>query len=259
MKTSWSFLFAWLANLLMPGLGHVCYREFAFGLFIYLITLMGSILFVASFFVDLPPWGLWLLLGLPLLFYVFTFVDLTRTVRRSFSKRAVSVRRVTVVLIVGLAYQLFSPTTVTNFLWRNRPTVLRLHSAHLSPLFSPGDVLFVNPMAYKLEVVILDRPVLHRLPGRFELVQVEGRTESRFIGAVLGLPGEMVEVVNGVVAIDGHFLVEASALGVPLRGDCPLTVVDDYSILVATFRLGRIDRVEQVPLDRLAGRISGLL
>lgn len=259
MNTSRRLLMAWLTNLLMPGLGHVCFREITFGLFVYLITLMGIVLFVASFFVDLASWSLWILLGLPLLFYGFTFVDLMRTVRKPSSKRPVSVRRIIVALLFGLLYQIFSPTTVTNLLWRNRPDVQRLEHTQLSPRFSPGDLLVINPLAYRLSFVVFDQPILHRLPDRYDLVQFESRTGTRFVGGVIGLPGEVVEMIDGVIIVDGGFAGESMMLGVPLVGDCPLTAVNEYSILVATFRLGRIDRVEQVPLDRLVGRVSGLL
>jgi hypothetical protein len=84
-------IFAWMLNLLLPGLGHFYWREYAFGLFVFLVMLLASVLYVASFFVPMPGAVTWLVLGLPIMFYGFTFVDLARTARL----KRVSINRTT--------------------------------------------------------------------------------------------------------------------------------------------------------------------
>ena len=77
-----SISFAALLNLLLPGLGHSYWRDYTFGLFIFLILLVAATLFFVSFLVTLPVLVKIILFGLPTLFYIFSFLDLARTLRR---------------------------------------------------------------------------------------------------------------------------------------------------------------------------------
>jgi len=63
----------YLLHLLLPGLGHVLAKEYVFGLFVFLVTLLAVVLFFVSFLVAMPPLAEFVLLGLPVIFYVFTF------------------------------------------------------------------------------------------------------------------------------------------------------------------------------------------
>jgi len=67
----------------LPGLAHALYREYLFGLFIFLIMQLGVALMVVSYLVDMPTLAKWLLLGLP---FVFTFSHL-QTFGEPFARR----------------------------------------------------------------------------------------------------------------------------------------------------------------------------
>ena len=82
MKNRKSPVFAIVLNLLLPGLGHIYWGEFLFGVFVFLIMLISVILFFVSFFLSLSLVPKIILLATPLLFYLFTFVDLVKVVRR---------------------------------------------------------------------------------------------------------------------------------------------------------------------------------
>ena len=64
-----SVTFSSLLHLLLPGLGHVFWREYAFGLFVFLVMLIAAVLFFVSFLVTIPVLVKVLLLGLPLVFF----------------------------------------------------------------------------------------------------------------------------------------------------------------------------------------------
>jgi hypothetical protein len=249
----------WLLNLLIPGLGHIFVREYSFGLFIYLVTLIGVVLFAASFFIELSGWALLLLFGLPVTFYAFTFVDLARTVRARQTTIARSRRGWYWFLVIGLAYQLLAPTAVVNLAWRNRPEVFLHDTPRLSPRYAVGTWLKASPLAYRLEIATVSKPIMHDLPDRYDLVRFETSDGERAVGAVLGLPGEQVEIISGVVVVNGLTDYNAAPLGTPLAGDCPLTRVGEFSILVAIFNIGRVEQVLEVPLGRVTGKISELL
>ena len=128
MQLKRNLIIAWLLNLLLPGLGHFYYKEFSFGLFIYLITLLASVLFVAMFFVPLPWYAELLIFWLPILFYLFTFVDLTRTAKLKRTNFNRSRRGLVLFLVVGLGYQILAPPAAINFGWRNRPEIYTTES-----------------------------------------------------------------------------------------------------------------------------------
>ncbi|MCK4816755.1 hypothetical protein KA005_13375, partial [bacterium] len=152
MRIQNNLILAWFLNLLLPGLGHFYWKEFSFGLFIYLITLLASVLYVAMFFVPLPWYAELLILWLPVLFYGFTFVDLTRTVKLKRSKLKRSARFMIILLVFGMAYQVLSPTAILNFGWRNRPEIYTMQHNRLNPKFATGDLLKANQLDYTINI-----------------------------------------------------------------------------------------------------------
>ncbi len=249
---------ALLLNAFIPGLGHFIWGEVLFSLFVFLVMLIAVMLFVVSLLVPLPLPVKYLLFGLPLLFYAFTFLDVTRTVRSKSTSRSVTTRRFILSLAVGLLYQLLSPTALGNFGLNNLPELFIQPDNHLSPVFAKGEILKASPLSYFVNLAILDRPVVHELPLRYDIVRFRDSTGNRLTGIVLGLPGEEIETVDGVVAINRYPDTENGPRGLALQGDWPLTRVSDYSILVAIVNLGVIQNVYQVPIRQVLGKVNEL-
>jgi len=249
---------SWLLNLLLPGLGHFYWREYAFGLFVYLVMLLASVLFVVSLFVSLPGIAVWLILGLPVVFYLFTFVDLARTRKRKRVSVNRSMRAAVIILLVGLAHQLLSPSALLNFGYRNRPEIYRMPHNRLNPLFVTGDILAASSLAYFVNIAFVDRPILRRLPQRFDMVRFEDDSGRRHTGFVIGLPQEEVVIIEGLLVADGVPDLSDGPDGIVLSGDWPLTQADPYSILVATVSQGLLDQVYEVPLTKLIGKVDKL-
>ena len=245
-------------NLLVPGLGHLFWKEYLFGIFIFLVMFLASILLVISFFITLPNLVVLVFFGLPLVFYIFTFIDLRRTVNSKCQNFSFQLRTVIFFLVVGVVYQLVSPIAPINFGLVNRPDVFFQENNRLSPMFSKGDLLKASRLAYKVDLYLVNRPILHSLPQRYDIVRYNAGSGRRFNGIVIGLPGEQIEVADGVIIVDGMPDLGEAPGGIILTGDCPLTLVDGYSILVATLSLGRIDEVHEVPLLKLVGKVSSL-
>ncbi|MBK7143550.1 MAG: hypothetical protein IPH75_15915 [bacterium] len=248
--------FALLLNLLLPGAGHFLWRETLFGLFVFLTMLLAAALFVVQYLISLPALAIWFLLGLPGLFYLFTFVDLTRTVRTRRAKVTPTKYAALVCLIIGIIYQVASPSAAVNFTIRNFPDIFKISDSHLSPLYRQGDIAVANRLAYTAEIPFLKRPVLHKLPERFDLVRFSDDNGRLKTGFVIGKPVETIYLVDGVLTADDLPIVVTLPTGFALTGEWPLTVVEDYSILVGTFNLGTLDDLHQVPLDQVVGRVG---
>jgi len=242
----------------MPGLGHLLWHEYIFGIFTFLVMLLGSVLIVVSFFVHLPPVVALVLYGLPLMFYAFTFIDLARTVRSHRNTAAPGRRAAIIALVVAVAYQLLSPLAPGNFLLRNFPEVFTQENNRLSPLYSRGDILKASRLSYMVDLFIVSKPILHALPQRYDIVRFTDDTGRKMNGLVVGLPGERIQIADGLIVINGLPDVGEAPGGIILSGDCPLTPVGEYSILAARLNLGRIDEVHEVPLVDLVGKVGRL-
>ncbi|MBU0982583.1 MAG: hypothetical protein KKA42_01845 [candidate division Zixibacteria bacterium] len=253
-----TFGFAVILNLLLPGLGHVFWRDYLFGVFVFLILLIAVALMFVSFLVSLPLTAKLVLFGLPVLFFAFTFVDLSKTVNRRFHNSRRSRTAAFAFLGSVLAFQLLVPFTPGNFLLRNRPELFRQPDHHLSPLHSKGDLLVTNRMAYTVDLFFAERPLLHDLPRVGEIVRFDDRQSVRRTGLVLGPPGSDVQMIDGQLVIDGSTVSPAVLESLNLNGDMPLTLVEQASILVVTLTLGAVDGVYQVPVDHLVGRVDQL-
>jgi hypothetical protein len=248
----------WLLNLLLPGLGHFYWKEYAFGLFVYLVMLLASVLFVVSLFVTLPVAAAWLILGLPVIFYLFTFLDLTRTRQRKLVSVNRSTKAAAIIIVVGLAHQFLAPNALFNFAYRNRPEVYRMPHNQMNPLFATGDLLAADRLAYFVDIAFVNRPILRRLPERFDVVRFEDAPGRRRTGFVVGLPQEEVVIIEGLVVADGIPDPRDGPGGISLSGDWPLTQAGPYSILVGTVALGSLDQVYEVPLTGLIGKVDKL-
>ena len=254
-----SRLSASLLNLLLPGLGHVYWKEPMFGLFVFLVTLIAIVLFFLTFFVHLSTLVKVVLFGLPAVFYLFTFFDLNRTVKHRRGKTIRSVKTATIYFVIAVSYQLIVPIAPGNFLLRNMPEAFVLENNSLAPLYSRDDLLRTNRLAYTADIFFADRPVLHALPERYDAVRFVDDDGRQRCGFVVGLPNEEIEILEGIIIVNGLPDYEGSSLGWNISGDCTLTWVQGYSILIVTLNFGSIDRVYELPLERLEGKVNKLL
>ncbi|HWR82480.1 MAG TPA: hypothetical protein VN285_04195 [Candidatus Deferrimicrobium sp.] len=250
--------FAILLQLLLPGLGHLYWREYLFGVFVFLVTLLASVLFVVSFLFPLSWIVKLIMYTLPLLFYAFTFYDLLRSVRRRRSTGHLPLRFPVILLLGSVVYQLLSPIAPVNFGWQNRPIAFEQKDGSLSPLYSRGELLLVNRLSYSINLSLLNRPLLHSLPERYEVVAYLDSAGRQDVGLIVGLPGESVQIVDGVVVVDDLPDFGDAPGGIVLAGDAPLTTVGGYSVLVAELNLGRVIEVHEVSLAALRGRVRVL-
>lgn len=248
--------FALLLNLLLPGTGHFLWKEVLFGLFVFLIMLLAAAIGIVQFLIPLPKAALWLLLGLPILFYLFTFIDLARTVKTKRAKLVPTANGAILLVAAGLVYQIISPSAVVNFGIRNFPEFSRVTDSHLSPLYRQGDVVLANRLAYTARIPLLNRQVLHNLPERFDLVRFVSENGQHQSGFILGLANELVEITDDALTADDTPIHITLPPGFQLSGEWPLTEVADYSILVGTFNLGTLDDLHLVRLDSLVGRVD---
>jgi hypothetical protein len=253
-----SVTFSFLLHLLVPGLGHIYWKEYAFGLFVFLIMLLAAALFFLSFLVSIPPLVQLLLLGLPVVFYVFSFVDLNRSVtsRRPTVKR--TFRAAWLFLIFAVVYQVAAPVTPINFMLRNRPDLYRVDTNEFSPVIEQGDLASATPLPYYVDLFFLDFPVYHDLPQHFDIVRYVDGSGDRRTGLVIGLPDEQVKVEDGRLIVDGYPKFHEGSGRILQSGNWPLTSVEDNSILVATLSFGQVEAVTQVPLISLVGRVNRL-
>lgn len=250
---------AHLLNLLLPGLGHVYVREYLFGLFIFLVMLMAAVVAYVTFLIPMSKWAVLFLLGLPLLFYVFTFVDLQKTFNKKAERVNRSNRFILLIAMLALTYQFLSPTALVCFGRHNGPEIFRQDSSHLEPLYGQGEMLVSNRLSYQVDLILFDSPALHRLPERFDVVRYLDSSGERKCGVVLGYAGEEIEVIDATLLIDNIPVWEASPLGAPLAGQWLPTSADAGQLLVADFRNGRIVKTTAVNLDDLHGKVSRIL
>lgn len=258
MNSAKSKIIAYLYNLLLPGLGHLYWKEISFGLFVFLIMLIGTTLYFLSFFLQLNIWLTLLLFFLPILFYVFTFVDLAKTVDRKQTKINRTTKHLWIFLLVGIVYQLFAPIAPANFYLRNIPEVFKQTDGNLSPMFSRGEYLKTNRLAYLVNLFFLDQPVLHTFPQRYTPVRYYDASEHKRIGIVLALPGEYLSVENGYLLINNSPQLIPEHVQLRFNQDYELTSVGEYSIMVGDFRMGTISDIHEVPLDKLIGKVEKL-
>ncbi|MFQ5498615.1 MAG: hypothetical protein ACE5FH_02995 [Candidatus Zixiibacteriota bacterium] len=250
--------FVWLLNLLLPGLGHVCNGDFVFGLFVFLIMLIGVALFAVTSFVSVSNPVMLVTVGLPVLFYLFTFADLGRIARAGIKRRERTRRARIIFFAIGLAYQLFCPIALVNFGIVNRPELFVLSDNRLSPIYSEGELMKASRLDYFVEFFAVTPPILHSLPERYDIVRFSNQSGRVINGLVIGLPAEGIELFDGVLVVDGVADYLSVPDGLPLEGNWPLTSVDQFSILVATMNLGIVDNVYEVSLSELVGKVDRL-
>jgi signal peptidase I len=124
----------------------------------------------------------------------------------------------------------------------------RVHGHSMDPTLQDGEFLLVNRLEYsrididKLGrfIPFLDtsgdqkRNVFHG-PDRGDIVILEDPRDpsgDRLVKRVIGLPGEKLEIVNGVVYINGHKLDEPYIKQVPTGNTPPIVLpADEYFVM----------------------------
>lgn len=243
-------------NLLMPGLGHIYWKEYIFGIFVFLVVLIGMILFFVSFFTDLSKPAIIGMLSLPVIFYMFTFVDLLKTKKQKSSSVNRLPRTIYFYFLVGFVFQVVAPITPTNFMLRNFPEYFIIEQNNLSPIFHQGDLVKSDKLAYIINIFFIEKPILKDLPDRYDLVRFVQENGQREVGMVLAFPNEEFELTQGVVVVNGIPDPSLPPGNLMFTGDIELTPINEYSILVATLNLGTIDRVYQISLSDLVGKVE---
>lgn len=248
-----------LLQLLLPGMGHFYIRERLFGAFVFLVMLLAALLFAASFFLSLPGLARLVMFGLPLFFYLFSFVDLYKNIKSESAKKRSPINGFRFFVIAGITYQLLAPVALGNFLIINRPDIYRMESTGLAPELTKGAVLISDNLSFQVRFLAFQKVILHALPERFDIIRVEDTDGNAHTGLVVGMPGEDVEIQSGIVVVDGtpDLLTEKGSR--MTGGDWPLTKVGKYVMLVAVMKTGGIDTVLQIPLDAPFGKVRRLL
>ena len=249
--------FAVLLSLLAPGLGHIFWREYLFGVFIFLVMSVASVLVFFSFLVELPLLLKWGLFGLPVLFYLFTFVDLKRSIRRNKATPLPGAKIAPVFLLSAILVNLCLPLSPTNLALRNHPTLSTIHAETFKPLFNKGELCLVDRLAYRVNLFFLDKPLFYGRPNRWDLISFTDEGETDQLGLVVGFGGEEVSYTGGVLLVDSLANSDQSWVPAP-DGEIPLTRVEAGGILVATLEKGTLVGTRQI-LDRnIVGKVHPL-
>ncbi len=252
----------WLSlilQILMPGLGHAYWKEYAFGLFVFLVMLLTSAIFFVSLLIPLSSLAKFALLGLPLVFYLFAFFDLAKSVRMRRSSIKHTTRIAIICLVVGLVYQIASPSAPGNFIIRNHPSVSRVGGSQLAPFLRSEEWFWVNRAAYAADVFFLNRPLLHKLPEFTDLIAYHETDGVTRYGMVMGGLSESIEVSAGILYLNGSPINDLLPKGLLLAQDWPLTTSDETSILVATLSAGAIAAFQSVSLADIDGQVHRLM
>ena len=250
--------FGLLLNLLLPGAGHLYWREYLFGTFVFLVMVIASVLFFFSFLVNLPLVLKATLFGLPTLFYAFTFVDLGKVICLKRTRKAHSVRLAWIVILAALALSFILPLSPLNFALRNRPQIARVEAGQLGTLTGGSSLCLVDRSAYRVNLFFLDEPYPRRLPERWDLVLFHEPGGLARTGLVLALGGEEATFFNDSLFVDGFPMASHESLSLEHGGQVPLLRVDSDRLLVATLKQGAIDEALQVWPRDVIGKVHRL-
>jgi len=158
----------------------------------------------------------------------------------SFVFEIVKIVIIALVIVVPIRYLIFQPFFVKG--------------QSMEPNFENGDYLIIDELSYKI-----------RDPQRGEVVvfKYPYDTSQRYIKRIIGLPGETVEVGNGVVAVyneeGGRVLEESDYLYPYLNtpGEARITLGEDEYFVMGDNRPASSDsrRWGPVPREDMVGRV----
>lgn len=193
---------AGLLSLIQPGLGQVYNGEIRKALFIYLLPILlipGLILCLRSEFLRIFL-ASYALLGS--VYYIFVFVDATRTAKRhenhySLKKYNKAIAYIGVYLIVAILSVSISTVVKLNII-----QAFRFPSASMEPTLLIGDHILV------------DRSQSERNPHRGDLIVFEYPVDPTkdFVKRVVAVGGDTVELRNKELIVNGKAVTEAYAV-----------------------------------------------
>lgn len=250
--------FGLLLNLVLPGAGHVYWREYLFGIFVFLVMAIASVLFFFSFLVELPIGIKVVLFGLPTVFYGFSYVDLWRSIRRNGRHQVCSAHGAWAFLLAATAACLVVPLSPTNFALRNLPQIFSIKTGQLDSMQDGRVLCLVDRAAYRVNLFFLDEPYPRRTSARWDLVRFYDQDDSTRFGLVLGHSGEEVAFFNDSLFVDGYPVPGPETFSLGSGGRVPLTHVDPDGILVATLIRGAIEEVFQISPRDVIGKVHRL-
>lgn len=122
----------------------------------------------------------------------------------------------------------------------------RVDGPSMQPSYEEGQFIMVNKLTYRFgdpqrgDVIIFDPPFSSEYP---------------FIKRVIGLPGELVQIENGKIYIDGNLLDESPDMGEPNR-DVSVFVPEDSYFVLGDHRDNSRDSTESwtVPRENIVGK-----
>ena len=250
--------FGLLLNLVLPGAGHVYWREYLFGIFVFLVMAIASVLFFFSILVELPNGIRVVLFGLPTVFYGFSFVDLRRSILRGGCKEVRSAHSAWAFLMAATAVCLVMPLSPTNFALRNLPRMFSIKTGQLDSMREGQVFCLVDRAAYRVNLFFLNEPYPRRTPARWDLVQFHDQDDSTRFGLVLGHSGEEVAFFNDSLFVDGYQVPAPETFSLRSGAGVPLTHIDPDGILAATLNRGAIEEVFQISPRDVIGKVHRL-
>ncbi len=243
-------------NLLLPGAGHIYFREYVFGIFVMLVWLIAAALFYLSYVIELNQWAKMILFGLPLVFYFFTFFDLLQSLKKKKGFKPRGCVFSAIIYLTAFVYQAFAPVAPLNFLIVNGPIPFVITDHRLKPLYAEGKLMKASRLEYQVDIVGFDKPIFHRLPERYDLIRYTAESGLKENAVVLGLPQEEIEIIEGTVIINGIPDFEGWIGGLTFSGNWPLEAVGSQELLVATLNLGAIEKIYKISLLQLIGKVE---
>ena len=126
---------------------------------------------------------------------------------------------------------------------------VRVSGSSMAPTLQQGEILLIDRLTLFL-----------RSPRRGDLVIFENPdTGEELIKRVIALPGETVDIVNGVVYIDGRMLDETAYSPSASIDFAPVIVPEDAVFVLGDDRAGSLDSRDPdlgcVPLNMLDGKV----
>jgi signal peptidase I len=206
---------AWTAavlSLFCTGLGHLYCGRIVRGMGLFLASLVFAPAAVFAAWIGSAP-AILISMAAALAAYiavlVFAVADAWRIARRAGPEYVLRDYNNAVVyaafVLIGVTY----PWAGVYFVRDRVLEAFLIPSASMAPTIHPGDRLLVNKLEY-----------VFRKPERFDVVvfRVPDNSQQRYVKRIIGLPGDMVEVIDGRVRLNGQEALQEPAPEPPPAG-----------------------------------------
>ena len=138
---------------------------------------------------------------------------------------------------IALAYVVFSYLLIP----------VRLQGISMEPTYTSGQIDFTNRLAY-----------LWRAPARGDAVAIRmAGPRVVFVKRIVGLPGERIEIIGGVVNVNGQRLIEPHVARRAPWNVAPVTLGADEYFVVGDNRAMRMEDHDfgRTTRDRIIGKM----